>query len=46
MSRKSLAQKWAARRQSREFERVLRNASPSMRQELNAIAARQQFGNM
>jgi hypothetical protein len=40
MTRKSLVRKWAARRHSREFERAVAAASPSMRQELRAIAAR------
>jgi hypothetical protein len=31
------------RRNSREFERALRNASPAMRQELYAAASRQTF---
>jgi hypothetical protein len=45
MSRTStLVRKMVARRNSREFERALRNASPSMQQELRAIAARQQYG--
>jgi hypothetical protein len=44
MTRKSLVRKWAARRQNREFERALAAASPSMRQELRAIAAR--HGNL
>jgi hypothetical protein len=34
-------QKLRQRRNSREFDRALRNASPSMRQELYAAAARQ-----
>jgi hypothetical protein len=43
MTRKSLVRKLAKRRDSREFERALAMASPSMRQELRAIAARQPF---
>jgi hypothetical protein len=35
-----LARKLRQRRDSREFERVLRNASPSMQQELYAVATR------
>lgn len=31
-------------RNMREFERALRNASPAMRQELEAAAARQRLG--
>lgn len=31
-------------RNRREFERALRNASPAMRQELEAAAARQRLG--
>jgi hypothetical protein len=42
----ALARKWAARRQSREFERALRTAPPSMAQELRVIAARAQSGNL
>lgn len=38
----TLVRKLAARRSSREFDRALRAASPSMQQELRAIAARQQ----
>jgi hypothetical protein len=45
MSRTStLVRKMVARRNSREFERALRSASPAMRQELRAIAARQKYG--
>jgi len=35
--------KMRERRNIRQFERVLDNASPSMRQELVAMAARQEF---
>lgn len=44
MNRKSLVRKMVARRNSREFERALRSASPSMQQELRAIASRNQYG--
>jgi hypothetical protein len=44
MTRKSLKQKLAARRNKREFERALEVAPASMRAELRAIAARQPFG--
>jgi hypothetical protein len=37
----SISRKLRQRRNSREFDRALRNASPSMRQELFAAAARQ-----
>jgi len=40
MSRKSLTRRLRESRQSREFERALRNASPAMQQELLAAAAR------
>lgn len=47
MTRKSaLVAKLAARRNRREFERALRTAGPSMQQELRAIAARSQVGNL
>jgi hypothetical protein len=47
MSRKSaLVRKLVARRNSREFERALRSAPPTMQQELRAIAARTQVGNL
>jgi hypothetical protein len=36
-----IARKLRQRRDSREFERALRNASPSMQQELYAAASRQ-----
>jgi hypothetical protein len=39
----SLARKIRARRNLRDFDRALRNASPSMRQELYAAASRQAF---
>jgi hypothetical protein len=39
----SLARKIRNRRQMREFDRALRNASPTMRQELFAAAARQDY---
>lgn len=35
-----IVRKIRRRRNAREFERVLRNASPAMRQELTAAAAR------
>jgi hypothetical protein len=37
----NLARKLRQRRQNRDFERALNSASPSMRQELYAAAARQ-----
>jgi hypothetical protein len=40
MSRTSLARKLRQRRNSREFERALRTASPAMQQELLAAASR------
>ena len=40
----SLVRKMVARRNMREFERALASASPSMRRELRAIAARQRYG--
>ncbi len=47
MTRKSgLRAKLVARRNNREFERALRTATPSMQQELRAIAARSQVGNL
>ena len=39
----AITRKMRQRRDNREFERALRNASPSMRQELYAVAARQGF---
>jgi hypothetical protein len=39
----TITRKLRDRRNSREFDRALRNASPSMRQELYAAAARQGF---
>ena len=39
----AIARKMRQRRENREFDRALRNASPSMRQELYAAAARQGF---
>ena len=42
MTRKSLVRKLTARRNAREFERALATATPSMQQELRAIAARHQ----
>jgi hypothetical protein len=39
----TLARKLRQRRSSREFDRALRAASPSMRQELYAAAARQDY---
>jgi hypothetical protein len=38
-----IARKMRQRRENREFDRALRNASPAMRQELYAAAARQGF---
>jgi hypothetical protein len=46
MTRKSFVRKMVARRNSREFERALRTASPSMQQELRAIASRIQPGDL
>jgi len=47
MSRTSaLMRKLTQRRTSREFERALRNASPTMEQELRAIASRAQVGGL
>jgi hypothetical protein len=40
MSRTTLVRKLRQRRESREFERVLRTASPAMQQELLAAASR------
>jgi hypothetical protein len=40
MNRKSLVRKMIERRNAREFERAVAAASPSMRTELRAIAAR------
>lgn len=40
MTRKSLVRKMIRRRNAREFERAVAAASPGMRQELHAIAAR------
>jgi hypothetical protein len=40
MSTTKLVQRIRSRRNSREFERALRNASPAMRQELLAISSR------
>ena len=40
-STRRLGRKLRAHRQSREFERALRSASPAMQQELLAAAARQ-----
>ena len=39
----NLARKLRQRRNSREFERAVRTASPTMRQELYAAAAHQGF---
>lgn len=39
----AITRKLRQRRNDREFERALRNASPSMRQELLAAAARSGF---
>ena len=40
------ARKYRERRDLREFDRAVRNASPAMRQELFAAAARQGFRNV
>jgi hypothetical protein len=40
MSRTTLARKLRQRRDNREFERALNSASPTMRQELIAMASR------
>lgn len=40
----TLARKIRQRRDLRDFDRALRNATPSMRQELYAAAARQGYG--
>jgi hypothetical protein len=42
----TLARKIRQRRNLRDFDRAVRNASPSMRQELFAAAARQGFRNV
>jgi hypothetical protein len=42
----NLARKLRQRRNIREFDRAVRNASPAMRQELFAAAARQGFRNV
>jgi hypothetical protein len=42
----ALARKIRQRRNLREFDRAVRSASPSMRQELYAAAARQGFRNV
>jgi hypothetical protein len=42
----SIARKLRRRRDARDFERALRNATPSMRQELYAAATRQGFRNL
>lgn len=42
----TIARKIRQRRNFREFDRAVRNASPSMRQELFAAAARQGFRNV
>ena len=42
----TLTRKFRQRRNLREFDRAVRNASPSMRQELFAAAARQGFRNV
>jgi hypothetical protein len=39
----NLARRLRRRRDNRDFERALRNASPGMRQELYAAATRQNF---
>jgi len=39
----AIARKMRQRRENREFDRALRNASPAMRQELYAAATRQGF---
>jgi len=42
----TIARKFRQRRNLREFDRAVRNASPAMRQELFAAAARQGFRNV
>jgi hypothetical protein len=42
----NFARKIRERRNMRDFDRAVRNASPSMRQELFAAAARQGFRNV
>jgi hypothetical protein len=42
----TIARKMRVRRENREFDRALRNASPSMRQELYAAASRQGFRSL
>jgi hypothetical protein len=39
----AIARKLRQRRETRDFDRALRNASPAMRQELYAAATRQGF---
>lgn len=39
----AIARKMRQRRENRDFERALRSATPAMRQELYAAAARQGF---
>lgn len=41
--RHTISQRLRQRRQMNEFERAVRNASPAMRQELIAAAARNQY---
>ncbi|MDT4891354.1 MAG: hypothetical protein QOE97_389 [Pseudonocardiales bacterium] len=41
MSRTTIARRLRQRRDMREFDRALRNASPAMQQELLAVATRQ-----
>ena len=42
----TIARKIRQRRNARDFDRALRTASPSMRQELYAAAAHQGFKNL
>lgn len=47
MSRTSaFVRRLAERRNTRDFERALRNASPAMQQELRAVASRAQVGGL
>jgi hypothetical protein len=45
-SMNTITRKIRQRRNLREFDRAMRNASPAMRQELFAAAARQGFRNL
>ncbi|MDT4899324.1 MAG: hypothetical protein QOJ78_254 [Pseudonocardiales bacterium] len=42
----TISRKLRQRRNTREFERALRTASPAMQQELLAAAARSQYRNL